>query len=90
MHFELNEEQKLIRKMVCDFAENEVRPIAKETDKEHRFPMENFRKMGELGFFGLPFPEECGGMGGDSISYAIALEEISRACGSTGITFVAQ
>ncbi|MFB0537651.1 MAG: acyl-CoA dehydrogenase [Anaerolineae bacterium] len=90
MHFELNEEQKLIRKMVRDFAENEVKPIAQEVDKEHRFPMENFRKMGELGFFGLPFPEEYGGMGGDSISYAIALEEISRACGSTGITFVAQ
>ena len=90
MHFELNEEQKLIRKMVRDFAENEVKPIAQEVDREHKFPMENFRKMGELGFFGLPFPEEYGGMGGDSISYAIALEEISRACGSTGITFVAQ
>jgi alkylation response protein AidB-like acyl-CoA dehydrogenase len=90
MHFELNEEQKLIRKMVRDFAENEVKPIAKEVDKEHRFPMETFRKMAKLGFFGLPFPEEYGGMGGDSISYAIALEEISRACGSTGITFVAQ
>jgi len=90
MHFELNEEQKLIRKMVRDFAENEVKPIAQEMDKEHRFPMENFRKMGKLGFFGLPFPEEYGGMGGDSISYAIAMEEISRACGSTGITFVAQ
>jgi alkylation response protein AidB-like acyl-CoA dehydrogenase len=90
MHFELNEEQKLIRKMVRDFADNEVKPIAQEVDKEHKFPMENFRKMGELGFFGLPFPEEYGGMGGDSISYAIALEEISRACGSTGITFVAQ
>jgi alkylation response protein AidB-like acyl-CoA dehydrogenase len=90
MHFELNEEQKLIRKMVRDFAENEVKPIAQEIDKEHRFPMENFRKMGKLGFFGLPFPEEYGGMGGDSISYAIAMEEISRACGSTGITFVAQ
>jgi alkylation response protein AidB-like acyl-CoA dehydrogenase len=90
MHFELNEEQKLIRKMVRDFAENEVRPIAKEVDKEHRFPIETFRKMGKLGFFGLPFPEEYGGMGGDSTSYAIAMEEIARACGSTAITFVAQ
>ena len=90
MHFELSEEQKLIRKMARDFAEKEVKPIAQEVDKEHKFPMENFRKMGELGFFGLPFPEEYGGMGGDSVSYAIALEEISRACGSTGITFVAQ
>jgi alkylation response protein AidB-like acyl-CoA dehydrogenase len=90
MHFELNEEQKLIRKMVRDFADNEVKPIAQEIDKEHRFPMETFRKMGQLGFFGLPFPEEYGGMGGDSISYAIAMEEISRACGSTAITFVAQ
>jgi len=90
MHFELNEEQKLIRKMVRDFAENEVKPIAQEVDKEHRFPMETFRKMGKLGFFGLPFPEEYGGMGGDSTSYAIAMEEIARACGSTAITFVAQ
>jgi len=90
MHFELNEEQKLIRKMVRDFADNEVKPIAQEVDKEHRFPMETFRKMGQLGFFGLPFPEEYGGMGADSISYAIAMEEIARACGSTAITFVAQ
>jgi alkylation response protein AidB-like acyl-CoA dehydrogenase len=90
MHFELNEEQKLIRKMVRDFAENEVKPIAQEVDREHKFPMENFRKMGKLGFFGLPFPEEYGGMGGDSNSYAIAMEEIARACGSTAITFVAQ
>jgi alkylation response protein AidB-like acyl-CoA dehydrogenase len=90
MHFELNEEQKLIRKMVRDFAENEVKPIAQEADREHRFPMETFRKMAKLGFFGLPFPEEYGGMGGDSISYAIAMEEISRAYGSMGITFIAQ
>jgi alkylation response protein AidB-like acyl-CoA dehydrogenase len=78
MHFELNEEQNLIRKMVRDFSENEVKPIAQEADREHRFPMETFRKMAKLGFFGLPFPEEYGGMGGDSISYAIAMEEISR------------
>jgi alkylation response protein AidB-like acyl-CoA dehydrogenase len=90
MHFELNEEQKLIRKMVRDFAENEVKPIAQEADREHRFPMETFRKMAKLGFFGLPFPEEYGGMGGDSIRYAIAMEEISRAYGSMGITFIAQ
>jgi len=90
MHFELNEEQKLIHKMVRDFAENEVKSIAQEADREHRFPMETFRKMARLGFFGLPFPEEYGGMGGDSMSYAIALEEISRAYGSMGITFIAQ
>jgi alkylation response protein AidB-like acyl-CoA dehydrogenase len=90
MHFELNEEQKLIQKMVRDFAENEVKPIAEEADREHRFPMETFRKMARLGFFGLPFPEEYGGMGGDSLSYAIAMEEISRAYGSMGITFIAQ
>ncbi len=90
MHFELNEEQKMIRDMVRDFAEKEVAPKAQETDREHKFPMDTFKKMAGLGFFGMPFPEEYGGMGADATSFAIAVEEISRACGSTGITYVAQ
>jgi butyryl-CoA dehydrogenase len=89
MDFELNEEQKMIRKMVRDFAENEIAPIAQETDKSEQFPWEIIRKMGKLGLMGLPFSEEYGGAGADTVSYAIAMEEISRVCGSTGITLAA-
>jgi butyryl-CoA dehydrogenase len=89
MDFELNEEQKMIRKMVRDFAENEIAPIAQETDKSEQFPWEIIRKMGELGLMGLPFSEKYGGAGADTVSYAIAMEEISRVCGSTGITLAA-
>jgi butyryl-CoA dehydrogenase len=89
MDFELNEEQKMIRKMVRDFAENEIAPIAQETDKCEQFPWEIIRKMGKLGLMGLPFSEEYGGAGADTVSYAIAMEEISRVCGSTGITLAA-
>jgi alkylation response protein AidB-like acyl-CoA dehydrogenase len=80
----------MFRKAIRDFAEKEIVPKAEEIDKEHRFPEEIFRKMGELGFLGLPIPEKYGGVGADTLSYAIAVEEVSRACGSTGITFVAQ
>ena len=89
MDFELNEEQKMIRKMVRNFAQNEIAPIAQETDKTGQFPWEIIRKMGELGLMGLPFSEEYGGGGVDTICYAIAIEEISRVCGSTGITLAA-
>jgi len=89
MDFELNEEQKMIRKMVRDFAEKEIAPIAQETDKSEQFPWPTIRKMGELGLMGLPFSEEYGGAGADTICYAIAVEEISRVCGSTGITLAA-
>jgi alkylation response protein AidB-like acyl-CoA dehydrogenase len=89
MDFELNEEQKMIRKMVRDFAEKEIAPIAQETDKREQFPWEIIHKMGKLGLMGLPFSEEYGGAGVDTVSYAIAMEEISRVCGSTGITLAA-
>ncbi|MGA9351469.1 MAG: acyl-CoA dehydrogenase [Anaerolineae bacterium] len=89
MDFELNDEQKMIRKMVRDFAQNEIAPIAQETDKTGQFPWETIRKMGELGLMGLPFSEEYGGGGADTVCYAIAIEEISRVCGSTGITLAA-
>jgi len=89
MNFELNEEQKMIRKMVRDFAENEIAPIAQETDKSEQFPWEIIRKMGKLGLMGLPFSEEYGGAGADTVSYAIAMEEISRVCGSTALTLAA-
>jgi alkylation response protein AidB-like acyl-CoA dehydrogenase len=90
MEFELSEEQRLFCKMEPNYAEKEVAPRAAELDEKGGFPWENFRKMADLGLFGIPYPEEYGGSGGDMVSYAIAVEEISRACGSTGITFAAQ
>jgi len=89
MNFQLTEEQQMIRKMVRDFAEKEIALIAQETDKSGRFPWQVIRKMGELGLMGLPFSEEYGGAGADTISYAIAMEEIARVCGSTAITLAA-
>jgi alkylation response protein AidB-like acyl-CoA dehydrogenase len=86
MDFELTEEQQMIRKMVRDFAEREIVPIAQETDETGDFPWETIRKMAPLGLLGLPIPEEYGGAGADYVSFAIALEEIARACGSTAIT----
>lgn len=82
MDFQLTEEQQMIRDMVRDFAENEIMPIAAQIDKDGQFPADNFKKMGELGLLGLPWPEQYGGAGGDTVCYAIATEEISRACGS--------
>jgi butyryl-CoA dehydrogenase len=86
MDFELNEEQQMIRRMVRDFAEKEIMPIAQETDKTGEFPWQTIHKMAHLGLLGLPIPEEYGGAGADNVSFAIALEEIARACGSTAIT----
>jgi alkylation response protein AidB-like acyl-CoA dehydrogenase len=90
MDFELTEDQRLFRNMVRDFAQNEIAPRAAEVDETGEFPWRNFRQLGELGILGIPYPEKYGGSGGDTVSYAIAVEEISRACGSTGITFAAQ
>jgi len=86
MDFELNEEQRMIRKMVRDFAEKEIAPKAAELDETKEFPWETIQKMADLGLLGLPVPEEYGGSGADTISYAIAVEEVARACGSTAIT----
>ncbi len=84
MDFQLTKEQEAVRKMVREFAETEVKPIAAEIDQEHRFPIENVEKMGSYGLMGIPFPRVNGGMGGDYISYAIAVEELSKVCASTG------
>jgi alkylation response protein AidB-like acyl-CoA dehydrogenase len=89
MGFELNEEQRLVRDMVRDLAKNEIAPRAAEVDKTEEFPADNIRKMAELGLLGLPYPEEVGGGGGDYLSYAIAVEEIARACGSTALVYAA-
>lgn len=85
MEFVLTAEQESIRKMVRDFAEKSIAPSAAERDEKELFSREIFDQMGELGFLGLPYPEEYGGAGSDFLSYAIAVEEISRVCGSTGI-----
>lgn len=89
MNFDLSNEQSLIRKTIREFSEAEVAPHAEQWDRESRFPKEVFEKLGKLGMMGLPFPEEYGGAGGDTISFAIVVEELSRACGSTGITYSA-
>lgn len=89
MNFEFTQEQKMVKEMARDFAEKEVRPIADEVDRTSRFPKEVFKKMGELGLLGIPFPEEYGGAGGDTISYALAVEEIGKACGGTGLSYAA-
>ncbi|HZO93781.1 MAG TPA: acyl-CoA dehydrogenase family protein [Candidatus Baltobacteraceae bacterium] len=89
MNFDLTDEQKAIRDLCRDFAENEVKPQAERNDAEERFPYDLVKKMAELGLMGLPFPEEYGGAGGDTVSYALAVMEISRADASTGITLAA-
>ncbi|MFJ7639607.1 acyl-CoA dehydrogenase [Peribacillus sp. NPDC097264] len=89
MQFKLTEEHEMIRKMVRDFAENEVAPTAAERDEEERFDREIFDKMAELGLTGIPWPEEYGGIGSDYLAYCIAIEELSRVCASTGVTLSA-
>ncbi|GAV25517.1 acyl-CoA dehydrogenase [Carboxydothermus islandicus] len=89
MDFRLSEEHELLRQTVRDFAEKEVAPSAAERDEEERFDREIFNKMAELGLTGIPWPEEYGGAGMDYIAYAIAVEELSRVCASTGVTLSA-
>ncbi len=89
MNFDLTDEQKMIWKMIREFADEEVAPGAEQRDKEKRFPIEIYKKLGDLGLMGLPFSEEYGGGGADAVSFAIVVEELSRACGSAGITYSA-
>ncbi|MBT2695032.1 acyl-CoA dehydrogenase family protein [Bacillus sp. ISL-55] len=89
MNFDLTSEQAMIKRTIREFAEEEVAPGAIERDKTKQFPTEIFKKLGELGMLGLPFPEEYGGAGADTVSFAIVTEELSRACASTGITYSA-
>ena len=85
MELELSDEQKLIQKTAGDFAKNEVLPKAAEIDRNHRHPKELVARMAELGLLGVAVPEEYGGAGFDTVSYVLAMEEISRACASTGV-----
>lgn len=89
MNFDLTAEQNMILKTIREFAEEEVAPGALERDRTKEFPVEVFKKMADLGLMGLPFSEEYGGAGADTVSFAIVTEELSRACASTGITYSA-
>ena len=89
MDFELTPDQQLIRDTARDFAEREIAPQAAEIDSKGTFPADIIKKMAELGLMGLPIPESYGGSGADYTSYCLALEEITRACASTGITYEA-
>ena len=89
MDFDLSDEQRLLRDTVRDFARNEVRPVAEQLDRDHAFPYEIVAKMGELGLMGIPFPEEYGGGGGDTLAYALAVEELTRIDSSVAITMAA-
>jgi alkylation response protein AidB-like acyl-CoA dehydrogenase len=85
MDFELSEEQRMIRDMARDFAQGELAPIAAEIDESGEFPYDTVRKMGELGLMGLTAPAEYGGVGADTVSYVVAMEEISKVCASHGV-----
>src|SRR5919197_4407272 len=89
MRFDLSDDHRLIQQTVRDFARNEVAPVAEELDREKRFPYEIVEKLGDLGLMGIPFPEEYGGAGGDSLAYALAVEELTRVDSSVAITMCA-
>ena len=85
MLFTTTQQQEEIRKTVREFAETEIKPIAFMLDKENEFPSEAIAKFGKMGLMGIPYPKEYGGAGLDVLSYAIAVEELSRVDGGTGV-----
>ena len=85
MDFKLSKEQEMLRKLFRDFAENEVKPLATMVDEEEMFPENTVKKMAELGMLGIYFPKEYGGAGADVLSYVMAVEELSKVCGTTGV-----
>ena len=89
MNFELDDHHRLLRETVREFAEHEIAPIAEDLDRTKRFPYEIVKRLGELDLMGIPFPEEYGGGGGDSLAYAIAVEELARVDSSVAITLCA-
>jgi short-chain 2-methylacyl-CoA dehydrogenase len=89
VNFDLTEEQQLVRRTVRDFAEEKIAPVAEELDREHRFPYELVAELAELGLMGMPIPGEYGGGGSDTLSYAIAFEELTRIDSSVAITVAA-
>src|SRR3954449_3215809 len=89
MNFDLSDDHRLIQRTVRDFANQEVAPVAEELDRTKSFPYEIVRKLGGLGLMGIPFPEEYGGGGGDTLAYALAVEELTRVDSSVAITLCA-
>jgi short/branched chain acyl-CoA dehydrogenase len=89
VNFDLTDEQRDVQRLVRDFAEGEVRPVAEQLDREKRFPYEIVAKLGKLGLMGIPYPEEYGGGGADNLSYALAIEELTRVDSSVAITVAA-
>jgi short/branched chain acyl-CoA dehydrogenase len=89
MDFDLSDEHELLRSTVRAFAEERIAPVAEELDREHRFPYELVAELAELGLMGIPIPEEYGGAGGDTLAYAIAIEELTRIDSSVAITVAA-
>lgn len=85
MEFKLNEQHQMMQKLFYDFAQKEIAPKAAMYDETAQFPADNIRKMGELGFMGIPIPQEYDGAGADFLTYILCIEEISRACASTGV-----
>jgi butyryl-CoA dehydrogenase len=86
LDFNLTEQQKLFQKVIREFCEKELKPIASKIDQDEYFPFDLYKKMGKMGLMGMTVPQKYGGAGIDKVSYMIALEEISRYCGSTGLT----
>ena len=85
MEFNVPKTHELFRQMIREFVEKEVKPIAAEVDENERFPMETVEKMAKIGIMGIPIPKEYGGAGGDNLMYAMAVEELSKACATTGV-----
>ncbi len=85
MDFRMDKEHLLLQQMYREFAETVVKPVAKDVDANEEVPFENIEKMAKLGFFGIPFPREYGGQGADYIAYAMAVEELSKVCATTGV-----
>lgn len=85
MNFELSKEQQMAKELFRSFTVNEVKPLAQEVDEQERFPVETVEKFKKYGFLGIPFPREYGGQGADNLTYILAVEELSKACGTSGV-----
>jgi butyryl-CoA dehydrogenase len=85
MRLELTDEQRMVQDLAREFAEQEVKPIASECDRERRFPHATVKRMGELGLLGITVPEQYGGGGADTLAYILALEEVAVACASHAV-----
>ena len=85
MDFNLSKEHILALELYKSFAQNEVKPIAEETDETERFPAETVKKLGRAGMMGIPIPKEFGGAGADNLAYSLCVEELSKVCGTTGV-----